>query len=92
MLLARFSFCNLFCISVNLFTDKKGIQKIALVYMYVCVILVRYMYIYIDANEDAIKYKIIRYFLFLLKYSLYKNKVMIKINNFKSSFTLILYF
>ena len=60
--------------------------------MYVCVILVRYMYIYIDANEDAIKYKIIRYFLFLLKYSLYKNKVMIKINNFKSSFTWILYF
>ena len=59
--------------------------------MYVCVILVRYMYIYIDANEDAIKYKIIRYFLFLLKYSLYKNKVMIKINNFKSSY-LILYF
>ena len=60
--------------------------------MYVCVILVRYMYIYIDANEDAIKYKIIRYFLFLLKYSLYKNKVMIKINNFKSSFAWILYF
>jgi len=50
------------------------------------------MYIYIDANEDAIKYKIIRYFLFLLKYSLYKNKVMIKINNFKSSFAWILYF